>query len=155
MADSGKKTVVLLLPVFLLLCGCGSVGLREVGGDGRSEYWDVTTGHRDLAPDTVNLLGNYLLHDLYDSAPEQFVERLQQLYLAEPRREVLAALADCSLQIGYREHRDPDFAARFILGSLLYCSEYIKNQDRECDPYNIPDGFLATTIAIHLGKRIG
>ena len=27
--------------------------------------------------------------------------------------------------------------------------------DRECDPYNIPDGFIATTIAIHLGKRIG
>ena len=27
--------------------------------------------------------------------------------------------------------------------------------DRECDPYNIPPGFFATTIAIHLGKRIG
>ena len=26
--------------------------------------------------------------------------------------------------------------------------------DRECDPYNIPAGFIATTIAIHLGKRI-
>lgn len=26
---------------------------------------------------------------------------------------------------------------------------------RECDPYNIPDGFIATTIAIHLGRRIG
>ena len=28
-------------------------------------------------------------------------------------------------------------------------------EDRECDPYNIPKGFIATTIAIHLGKRIG
>ena len=27
--------------------------------------------------------------------------------------------------------------------------------DRECDPCNIPDGFIATTIAIHLGKRLG
>jgi hypothetical protein len=26
--------------------------------------------------------------------------------------------------------------------------------DRECDPYAIPPGFIATTIAIHLGKRI-
>ena len=26
--------------------------------------------------------------------------------------------------------------------------------DRECDPYAIPSGFIATTIAIHLGKRI-
>ena len=28
-------------------------------------------------------------------------------------------------------------------------------EDRECDPYAIPKGFIATTIAIHLGKRIG
>ena len=27
--------------------------------------------------------------------------------------------------------------------------------DRECDPYAIPPGFVATTIAIHLGKRMG
>ena len=27
--------------------------------------------------------------------------------------------------------------------------------DRECDPYAIPPNFLATTIAIHLGKRMG
>ena len=25
---------------------------------------------------------------------------------------------------------------------------------RECDPYNIPNGFIARTIAIHLGKRV-
>ena len=25
--------------------------------------------------------------------------------------------------------------------------------DSECDPYAIPPGFLATSIAIHLGKR--
>ena len=31
----------------------------------------------------------------------------------------------------------------------------IDADDRECDPYAIPPGFLATTIAIHLGKRIG
>ena len=27
-------------------------------------------------------------------------------------------------------------------------------EDRECDPYAIPPGFIATTIAIHLGKRV-
>ena len=26
--------------------------------------------------------------------------------------------------------------------------------DNECDPFNVPEGFLPTTIAIHLGKRI-
>ena len=27
--------------------------------------------------------------------------------------------------------------------------------DRECDPCAIPPGFIATTIAIHLGRRMG
>ena len=27
--------------------------------------------------------------------------------------------------------------------------------DRECDPCAIPPGFIATTIAIHLGERMG
>ena len=31
----------------------------------------------------------------------------------------------------------------------------IDADDREGDPYAIPPGFIATTIAIHLGKRIG
>ena len=31
---------------------------------------------------------------------------------------------------------------------------FLDADDRECDPYNIPPGFFATTIAIHLGKRI-
>ena len=31
----------------------------------------------------------------------------------------------------------------------------IDADDRECDPYAIPPGFIATTIAIHLGRRIG
>ena len=32
---------------------------------------------------------------------------------------------------------------------------FMDADDRECDPYNIPDGFVAATIAIHLGKRVG
>ena len=31
----------------------------------------------------------------------------------------------------------------------------IDADDRECDPYAIPPGFIAATIAIHLGRRIG
>ena len=131
------RFVLFSLVLALLCAGCSSIGLREVGDDGRSEYWDVTTGHSDLAPDTVNLLGNYLLNDLYESDPERFIERLQHLYLAEPRADVLAALADCALQIGYRERSRPDFAARFFLASLLYSNEYLKNQDRESDPYDL------------------
>jgi len=27
--------------------------------------------------------------------------------------------------------------------------------DNECDPFNVPDDFWPSTIAFHLGKRIG
>ena len=40
---------------------------------------------------------------------------------------------------------------------MRYMVESVKLMDangRECDPYNIPAGFIATRIAIHLGKRI-
>ena len=31
----------------------------------------------------------------------------------------------------------------------------LDGEDNECDPFNVPDGFCPTTIAIHLGKRMG
>lgn len=31
----------------------------------------------------------------------------------------------------------------------------LDDDDNECDPFNVPDDFWPTTIAIHLGKRIG
>lgn len=31
----------------------------------------------------------------------------------------------------------------------------LDGDDNECDPFNVPDDFWPTTIAIHLGKRIG
>jgi hypothetical protein len=40
---------------------------------------------------------------------------------------------------------------------MRYMVESVKLMDangRECDPYNIPAGFIATRIAIHLGERI-
>lgn len=31
----------------------------------------------------------------------------------------------------------------------------LDDEDNECDPFNVPEDFWPTTIAIHLGKRIG
>lgn len=31
----------------------------------------------------------------------------------------------------------------------------LDDADNECDPFNVPDDFCPTTIAIHLGKRLG
>ena len=55
------------------------------------------------------------------------------------------------LQRGYGRPGQPPEQMRFEVKSV----GLLDADDRECDPYNIPDGFIATTIAIHLGKRIG
>ena len=55
------------------------------------------------------------------------------------------------LQSGYGHPGQPPEQMRFEVSSV----GFLDADDRECDPYNIPSGFIATTIAIHLGKRIG
>jgi hypothetical protein len=55
------------------------------------------------------------------------------------------------LQRGYGHPGQPPEQMRLEVKSV----GLLDADDRECDPYNIPDGFIATTIAIHLGKRIG
>ena len=54
-------------------------------------------------------------------------------------------------QRGYGHHGKPPKQMRFEVLSV----RLMDADDRECDPYAIPLGFIATTIAIHLGKRIG
>ena len=55
------------------------------------------------------------------------------------------------LQRGYGHAGQPPKQMRFEVKSV----RLMDASDRECDPFDIPSGFLATTIAIHLGKRIG
>ena len=55
------------------------------------------------------------------------------------------------LQRGYGHPGQPPEQMRFEVKSV----GLLDADDRECDPYNIPDGFIATTIAIHLGRRLG
>ena len=54
------------------------------------------------------------------------------------------------LQRGYGHPGQPPEQMRFEVASV----GLLDADDRECDPYAIPPGFIATTIAIHLGKRI-
>ena len=54
------------------------------------------------------------------------------------------------LQRGYGHPGKPPEQMRFEVTSV----GLLDADDHECDPYNIPEGFIATTIAIHLGKRI-
>jgi hypothetical protein len=54
------------------------------------------------------------------------------------------------LQRGYGHPGQPPKQMRFEVRSV----RLMDASNRECDPFAIPSGFLATTIAIHLGKRI-
>ena len=54
-------------------------------------------------------------------------------------------------QCGYGQPGQPPRQMRFQVSSV----GLMDADDRECDPYAIPPGFIATTIAIHLGRRIG
>ena len=53
-------------------------------------------------------------------------------------------------QRGYGHPGKPPKQMRYEVESV----RLMDADDRECDPYAIPPGFIATTIAIHLGKRI-
>ena len=54
------------------------------------------------------------------------------------------------LQRGYGHPGQPPRQMCFEVKSV----GLLDASDRECDPYAIPPGFIATTIAIHLGKKI-
>ena len=54
-------------------------------------------------------------------------------------------------QRGYGHPGHPPRQMRFEVSSV----RLLDASDRECDPYAIPPGFIATTIAIHQGKGIG
>lgn len=51
-------------------------------------------------------------------------------------------------QRGYGHPGQPPEQMRFEVKSVMLMDP----DGNECDPYNIPDGFIATTIAIHLGR---
>jgi hypothetical protein len=54
-------------------------------------------------------------------------------------------------QRGYGHPGKPPKQMRYEVESVALMDA----DDRECDPCAIPPGFIATTIAIHLGKRMG
>ena len=78
--------------------------------------------------------------------------------MARPKRidcsredAALEAKESVKFQRGYGHPSHPPRQMRFDVSSV----RLMDASDRECDPYAIPPNFLATTIAIHLGKRIG
>ena len=97
----------------LLVSGCSSeISVTRVGASGRIGYGESITP-AGISQETNNLLGNFLLEETFEERPTELVMELEELFRSEPQPGYLAALADCSLNIGLRYRSDPDTAARY------------------------------------------
>ena len=124
-------TVVLFLTT-LLFCGCST----EIGVDHTSDTERRLYGAENFSADslnirTVNLLGNYQLTELFEEDPEHLVRRLEKLYQLNKDTDVIAALADTALQIGYRFHRRETERSQYYLAAAVYSCLYLKHADHK------------------------
>ncbi len=121
----------------LLVSGCSSeISVTRVGASGRIGYGESITP-AGISQETNNLLGNFLLEETFEERPTELVMELEELFRSEPQPGYLAALADCSLNIGLRYRSDPDTAARYYLSAALYSYGYLAALDRpDLEPYN-------------------
>ena len=134
---NAMKTVFVLLVLLVVGCGCSTgVGIVETSPEER-KYYSVSEFSADtLDGSTVNVLGNYQLTDLYEKAPAELITVLEQLYRTKCFPEIVTALADASLQIGYRMRKSPDEASRYFLAAALYSCMYLKSIDNAKMPYD-------------------
>ena len=131
--------------------GCASdIGVEKNPPEARQLYGadDLTPGH--LSPGTINLLGNFLLTDLFEKDPAAVLLRLEELCKqesyrrggtasSEPKdriREFVCAMADTALAAGLRYRGDPDLSSRYFLAAALYSGVYLKDLDDGGDPYS-------------------
>ncbi len=127
---------IAFIGVLVFLGGCGTqISLDTVSARERINYGNIQTPD-NLRRETMNFLGNHLLQDKFDDAPETLVLELERIFRTEPRAEVLGVLADVCLAQGLRAS-DKDMAARFHLTALAYSYAYLLAADHpEKEPYN-------------------
>lgn len=127
----------IILGALLFLSGCAArIGVSENAPENRRRYGVADYSAGRISSGTVNLLGNFLLHDLYKQDPAAVLSRLEQLYERTPRQEIVTAMADAALQAGYRFRDEPDRSSRFFLASALYSCLYLKYLDNEKELYD-------------------
>ncbi len=134
-----ERFIVFFLSVAALfgVSGCMSeVSVRQASAQERMSYDDAFSGD-GISSETGNLLGNFLLNEVYEQKPEEAVRQLEEIFRNEPRPEYLAALADISLNGGIRFRKDSDLAVRYYLSAALYSYAFLRALDRPGEnPYN-------------------
>lgn len=125
------------LAALLIFSGCASaIRVEENSPKARRAYGVTDYSAGTLSTGTVNLLGNFLLTELYENDPARVLSQLEQLFKKSRMPEVLAALADTALQAGYRYRAQTDMGSRYFLAAAVYSSCYLKELD---DPKEIYD----------------
>ena len=138
------------LGIALLVCcwsGCShEVGIRKATASEKFAYSSVQISGGELSPDTMNLLGNYSLNELWNTDPERLISELTKLFSREPRVRYLTALADVALCSGHRfRSADRDMAARYFLNAAMYSAAYFGMCDLNPSPYD-PTGIRMMLI---------
>ena len=126
--------------IVLFSAGClssGDVTVEKVSAEERLEYSSsMIKAHEGLMPESRNVLGNFLLNDLYRDEPERLLEKLERLFRSEPRDRYIETLADCAFNLGLQFRSDPDKASRYYLSAVLYAYAYLSRLDKTSSPYN-------------------
>ena len=116
-----KFLLLLLFPG--MIGGCISPVRVEMQSAVDRKNYDVTDQSAgNLGSSTVNLLGDFLLTELYEKDPAQVIVRLEQLFKKSRMPEVITALADVSLQTGYRFSSKRELASRYFAAAAFYSS---------------------------------
>ncbi len=134
-----KLTTVLLFISVILFYSTGcSTGIHVINNSPqeRKNYAVIDFSSGDLNGSTINLLNNYQLMQCYENDPEKLIFNLEKLYAIYKTSDIVAALADTALQIGYRTSREEDISSRYFLAAALYASMYLKELDDKENLYN-------------------
>ena len=95
--------------------------------------------------------GCFVLKGEYYDAIESGRKATEYRDLTPRNLSLSIGIKTVKFQRGYGHPGHPPRQMRFEVSSV----RLLDASDRECDPYAIPTNFLATTIAINLGKRVG
>ncbi|MBR7139451.1 MAG: alpha/beta fold hydrolase [Lentisphaeria bacterium] len=116
--------------------GCASpIRVEENSADRRRSYGVADYSAGVLSSKTANLLGDFMLTELYEKSPGEVLIRLENLYKQEKQPAFIAALADAALQTGYKVRKNSDLSSRYFLASAVSSFFYLKQLDDIRDPY--------------------
>ena len=124
------SSAAFLFAALILAGGCASgIGVEKNSPGERRRYGVADYSAGTLSTSASNLLGNYLLTELYEKDPTAALVYLQQLWLKEKRSEYLVVLADAALQTGYRFRSNQERSTRYFLASAVYSLAFLKYLD--------------------------